>query len=519
MTKSSVSRQLSWAKHQKRWFGKWHLYLGIIAGAIIAVVGLTGSILVFQDEIDVTLNPEIFRVQATKPKIPLGELVELVRQRHPSLKFDYITLGKPENPNLAYSFLNYKGLQETFINPYTGDICGKRIYNSGFIGVVTKIHTSLLIPPFGKYIVGLAALCLLILTISGLRLWIPKKWRMLKAASSVKWNGNFKRKNYDLHSVIGLYSAPVVSVLAITGFCITFSTPIIAMLFMLSGRSPQNVAQLLGAKSKPVPAHMVLPMSQIVKRIGEYIPDARVVRVGFPGDSTGSYRVDLASGTIPISGKRDMLLLDQYSGGALLNSQRDFPPIGKAYLSWLTPLHYGAFGGLGTRVIALLAGLVPLLLFITGWFIWWPRFKKQGKSQRQTSIHVAHRISRQRGLEEKKEANERDSLFLYFLLHAKDGFKYGLISLILSLAFGAIYGLISLIVIQPALFMMALSAIIVFLNFVIATVVEFVNLLFLLPLKKGSRTITKYFALSLSFAVVFALGYLLIYFIGEFVFF
>ncbi|WP_029279647.1 PepSY domain-containing protein [Pedobacter borealis] len=45
-------KRLSWAKHQKRWFGKWHLYVGIIAGAIVAFVGVIGSILVFQDEID-----------------------------------------------------------------------------------------------------------------------------------------------------------------------------------------------------------------------------------------------------------------------------------------------------------------------------------------------------------------------------------------------------------------------------------------------------------------------------------
>ena len=61
---SKTKRALEWAKHQKRWFGKWHTYVGIIAGGILAFVGLTGSILVFQDEIDRALNKELFDVIA-----------------------------------------------------------------------------------------------------------------------------------------------------------------------------------------------------------------------------------------------------------------------------------------------------------------------------------------------------------------------------------------------------------------------------------------------------------------------
>ncbi|WP_346985148.1 PepSY-associated TM helix domain-containing protein [Chryseobacterium sp. POE27] len=59
---------MQWAYHQKRWFGKWHLYVGIFAGLILTIVGLTGSILVFQDEIDQALNPELFEVAKTQKK-------------------------------------------------------------------------------------------------------------------------------------------------------------------------------------------------------------------------------------------------------------------------------------------------------------------------------------------------------------------------------------------------------------------------------------------------------------------
>ena len=171
-----IKRSWRWAKHQKRWFGKWHTYLGIIAGAILAFVGVTGSILVFQDEIDRALNRELFEVVAHQRKLSFDELVPLIKKNNPKLKFDYVLAGKGDSPLEAYSTLNFKTEEQVFINPYNGKVSGKRIISSSFIRVVMELHRTLLIPTIGKYIVGMASLCMLILTISGLRLWVPKKW-------------------------------------------------------------------------------------------------------------------------------------------------------------------------------------------------------------------------------------------------------------------------------------------------------------------------------------------------------
>jgi uncharacterized iron-regulated membrane protein len=39
----------------------------------------------------------------------------------------------------------------------------------------------------------------------------------------------------------------------------------------------------------------------------------------------------------------------------------------------MTPLHYGTFGGTFTRVLYILLGFVPLVLFVTGLAMWWNR--------------------------------------------------------------------------------------------------------------------------------------------------
>jgi uncharacterized iron-regulated membrane protein len=508
-------KKLNWAKHQKRWFGKWHLYVGIIAGAVVAFVGVTGSILVFQDEIDRALNPTLFEVIAKKQKMPVEDIVPLIRKNYPELKIDYLMLNNFKNPNEAYSVLNLKSGGETFINPYTGKTTGKRIHTSSFIHLVTELHRTLLIPVAGRYICGLASLCLLILTISGLRLWIPKKWKQLKSTLTVRFSGSFKRQNYDWHNSLGFYSSPIVAILSLTGFSITFSTLIIPLLFLLSGKSPQGVAKLLGAKSAWHAQAVPLPLKQIVATAKEKMPNGYIGGIAFPADKTGTYRLDVVSGNLPSVGKREMLIVDQYTGIVMLNSRKDFPNVGNAYLSWLTPIHYGSFGGRPTQVIAIIAGLMPLALFITGFIIWWPRYKKQKKGKKRKTNEAAldealETPTVEKELKPAKTKTPLPKLGKYFLLQFKSGLKYASIILPISFIMGALYGLPSGIVIQPAIFVVAFSCVMVCLNFICALLSEIFNILFLLPFKKGSHRVTRYLALSTAFMVCYLAVYIVL---------
>lgn len=507
--KPKKRRALQWAKHQQRWWGKWHLYLGIFAGLIVSVVGVTGSILVFEDEIDQALNKELFSVLAQQKKIPLGDIVPLVREKYPDLSFDYL-YESDTSATAAYRFLNFKTEEEFFINPYTAALSGKRIYESAFVHVVTDIHRSLLVPVVGRYIVGFSTLILLILTITGLRLWIPQKWRLLKSVLTVNFRNSAKRQNYDWHNVLGFYSSPVVALLSLTGVCITFSMLVVPLLFLLSGQSPQGVAQVLGARSVYSDTASQLPLSRILAIGQEQLPDARVGGIAFPADSVGNFRLDMLGPGLPKTGKREMVMIDQYSGKVLLNSRTDFPNVGNAYLSWLTPIHYGSFGGRPTQILALLAGLLPLVLFITGFIIWWPRYKKQRRSAQKAAEREAKGLPA--NLPRKAAAVEPTPLCMmtYFWLHAKKGLVYGGWLVLLAGGMGALYGLASGIVLQPAVFAIIFTAILVLANFVLALVSFLFNLIFLWPFKRSSRPLVKYFALSLSLALVFFVSYCLL---------
>ncbi|MFT3703059.1 MAG: PepSY-associated TM helix domain-containing protein [Agriterribacter sp.] len=443
----------------------------------------------------------------TEHKIPLEAIITQVKEKYPSLKFDY-AMNESDEPGMAYRFYDFATEQEFFINPYTATLSGKRLYQSSFIRVVTNIHTSLLVPKVGTYITGISSLILLILTISGLRLWIPQKWKQLKSMLTVKFSGSFKRQNYDWHNVIGFYSSPVVAFLSLTGFCITFSIVIIPVLFTLSGKSPQGIAQIFDTHSAYTKEAIKLSPQQAAVLAYRQMPGSRIGGLALPADSVGTYRFDMVSPGLPEDGKREMLIMDQYSGKILLNSRKDFPQVGNAYLAWLTPLHYGSFGGLPTKILAFLGGLTPLALLITGFIIWYPRWQKQkrmgDKQLTQTEDETIHFAMPAIAY------SKKISVISYFLQQLTYGFKYALWILLVTAVMGVSYGIVSGIIVQPAIFGIAYTTVLVVINFVIAFLCFLFNIIFLSPFGRGSRMLIRYFSLSLGFCTVFLLCYLLL---------
>lgn len=483
------NRALTWANHQQRWFAKWHVYLGIIAGLIVSIVGVTGSVLVFRDEIDLALNPELFTVQAEIKKIPLEEMIPLIRARYPELDFSYVSLTT-DTPSSTYFTFDNTAKQTVYFNPYTADICGKRLIGSSFTDWIVRIHRTLLIPVVGRYVVGIASLILLILTITGLRLWIPKKWGQLKSMLTVNFKASLKRQNYDWHNVLGFYTSPVVAVLSLTGFCITFSVVVVPLLFILNGQAPQGVAKLLNTRSQYIPGVQPLTAPEIAVVGKKHLPDATLQAIRVPTDSTGAYQLSYQTAYIAETGKQILLIIDQYSGKIVLNSATDFPNVGHAYMSWLTPLHYGSFGGIATKLLAFIGGMVPLALFITGFIIWWPRYKRQRNKQRTarsikqlTTVHLP--------------------LDTYVIRNFCKGISYALWSLLTMLVMGALYGAVSGIVIQPAMFFVIFAAVLIAANFVVSCLTLSIGFIISMLFGKIHRFVLKYFALSLAFVAVF----------------
>jgi uncharacterized iron-regulated membrane protein len=84
----------------KLFFRRIHLYLGLVSGLFLVVVCLTGTILVFEEELTHALHPERYAVAAaTTPRLSLGQLTEAVRAARPQAKINGIKVyADPTRP-------------------------------------------------------------------------------------------------------------------------------------------------------------------------------------------------------------------------------------------------------------------------------------------------------------------------------------------------------------------------------------------------------------------------------------
>lgn len=361
-------------RHQRHWYGQWHAWAGILAGAVLIVVSLTGTLLVFEEELDVWLYPELFGFAAQEERLTFGEAVDAVQEAHP----DWAIKGiyRFEQRNDCY-ILNYgNDYRQAIVNPYTGQVTGTRVYAESIMGFIRHLHRTLLIPTVGKYMVGICSLFLVILMITGLRLWLPKRFKQLRSRLTVKRGASRKRQNYDWHNSLGFYFSPFITLISLTGAAITFSPLVILALFLVSFEPPQSLDSLLGQQSE-YQQRLPIPIDEMVTIAFTEITEGEVRGVTLPADSVGAYTMDIIAPGRAQTGDRSLVYYDQYSGQKLMNTDTDTPHLGKAYINWVTPIHYGTFGGMPTRIIALITTLVVPILFVTGFVIWWGRWKKR----------------------------------------------------------------------------------------------------------------------------------------------
>lgn len=487
-----------WGSHQRKWWGKWHLYLGLIAGLIVSIVGITGSILVFQDEIDQKLNPELFFVEENGTYKGYGEILPLVKEFYPELSVQSIMINKGAT-NPTYRILTDGFQTEIFINPHTGKVIDTRPRFGRFIGSVMDIHRTLMIPAVGRYIVGAASLILLILSITGIRLWLPKKIHQIKSSLMVKFSVPFAKQSRSWHNILGVFTFPIVSMLSLSGCVFVLNLLILPLMLMLSGNSPQILMNIFAAKSNYSIEYKSLPVSDILDSFENVEPQAKVTAIIFPRDSVGAYLINAQNPGKIDDGRRVLSSIDQYSGKVLFNSETDLPNVVHAYLSWLQPIHYGSFGGIITRILALIGGLTPLVLTITGFFIWWPRSMSRKKYREKNKDKVA------------KEKYEQDlpkiNIWKFFFSQLKKGFKYALWILPITFLSGGLYGLLVGIVWQPACFAIIFCSLLAAINFAVSVIALLFNILFLVPFKKGKRYILRYFAWSFSIFIVYLIAY------------
>jgi uncharacterized iron-regulated membrane protein len=212
----------------------------------------------------------------------------------------------------------------------------------------------------------MTGLLLLSLSLSGLMLW--PGWRKLINGFKIKWDAHPKRVNFDIHKVVGIVSAIFLTITAFTGFCWNFYDVTQPAIYTLTA-TPTRPDPV----SKPLSNQAPLGLTDVLAIADTALPE-RTTIVGLPDKPTSVFSIykQIPGG----SAYGGAVYVDQFSGQVLRVDDERKAALGDRILNAFTPLHFGTFWGLPSRILYVFVGLAPLILFISGFVMWWYRKRK-----------------------------------------------------------------------------------------------------------------------------------------------
>lgn len=355
---------------------KIHLYLALSVGLVFVLMGLTGSLGVYRDELDEWLNPELVIEQTGRPMLSLDKLVAAVRVAQPE-RYGVWTLELPRTGHgalLAWFDKPKETIGEPYaplmvaVNPYTGEVISSRLWGHTFTTWVLDLHSRLQLNADGRNWVAVVAVMLLLSVGSGLYLWWPG-WRRLPAAFWLRTDAGLMRWLFDLHRLLGVLSGGVLLLLAFTGLQLAYP-PLLEALTASAGMG-HGGDEGPNVHSSAVPNNRPVGLEEAVLVARGLFPSSDLRRVSTPLGETGTYRINLRQHSeINQHHPVTTLWVDRWSGQ--IRDVRN--PVkftaGQIFASWMWPVHTGeAFGETGRR-LWFITGLMPLLLYIGGVYHW-----------------------------------------------------------------------------------------------------------------------------------------------------
>lgn len=368
----------------KKFFAKIHLWLSIPFGLIIAIVCLTGAILVFETEIRELTYPSRYFVKEVKgePLSPAALISSARRQLPDSIKITGIRVFS--SPERTYQLTLPGKKAACFINPYTAEITGMDD-GQGFFMQTMRLHRWLLSEykrdgsfSAGKTLVGCATFVFTLILISGLAVWFPRNRKVLKNRLKIKTGAGWRRFFYDLHVSGGFYAALLLLALSLTGLTWSFDWYRTAFYTAFGvqtnqqAHTPTTPKETDKKKRQPQTTDYT-PWAEVLTTLQSRYTDFKSITIqdGSATVSTAHYGNTRGS--------------DHYSfhpaSGEITEVQlyKDLPKSGKIK-GWIYSIHVGSWGGVATRVLSSLASLLGAVFALTGYYFW---IKKRRRKRQQ----------------------------------------------------------------------------------------------------------------------------------------
>lgn len=357
----------------KKLIKKLHLWLSLPLGVVMSITCFTGAMLIFEKEITESLQRRYYYVDAVgSSKISFADAIASVE---PMLEEGQRITGVVVSPDPARTWkinLSAPKHAAVYVDQYSGEVLGspKRL---PFFSTMFRLHRWLMDSRpedkgaiyWGKMIVGVSTLLFVIITITGIILWIPNSRQMWKNRSRISVTRGWRRFLYDLHVAGGIYASLLILAMALTGLTWSFEWYRNG-LYSLFGASTTPVAN----EQKPQRADAQDSPYAVWKAAHDNV----VSRYASHGDVT----ISKNTVSVKLTGLGNPRAADKYTfdvatGAVESVTMYSDAPRRQKVGGWVYALHVGNFAGLFSRILWFLASMLGAALPLTGYYLWLKR--------------------------------------------------------------------------------------------------------------------------------------------------
>jgi uncharacterized iron-regulated membrane protein len=346
-----------------------HLWLGLSLGLVLALVTLTGCILTFEAPLLTAMHPELAG-RVVPDNAGLGRSLEHILATPEGGKLRGIALP---NGDLTAFEGTAKGGDRVYFDPTSGDVIAHRSGRSDPMLVLLDWHTHLLSGDVGETILGVVACTGLFMIFSGIWLYWPGRKRVLSHLRPhprppiLRWA--------SWHRFAGIVALPLLLIMIGTGTTMAYRGAVRTGLAHAFGEpAPAKPPKLQDASDTKVDWSAVLLAAQAAA------PDAAITRISLPAKKDTALVIRVRRpGEWNLAG-RSMLWLDPFAARVIGGDDATKLGTGGRLANSLFPIHSAAVGGPVWHTLAVLGGLMPSFMLVTGFLFWRARRRRPAAS-------------------------------------------------------------------------------------------------------------------------------------------
>lgn len=364
-----------------------HAGLGVILGALLYIVSLSGVLVVFHAEFARWEQPHIVERQSVSPELAQSaaqSVLDHARAMDDTPDEIMIFMPTPDSPRLAGGYDD----SYWFIDDQAR--LGERI-DHGFSEFLIDLHYYLHLPStLGLIVVGLMGVMMLALVVSGF-LAHP---RVFRDAFRSRKPGNGQLSLADRHNRLSVWGAPFHVMIPLTGAALGLAT--LVALVLAQSEPEMTVTDMFdtvfgAGAEQTAPAGPLPDAAQALRVVAkDFAEDGLIpwiIQIHHPGEDEQTLQI--------LTAAPDRLIFGEYlqfapDGTFIGQTGLDDGEFGQQAMASVYNLHFGNWGGVPVKLVYVVLGLALCVVCVSGVQLWlYKRARKKGPQPRLERAWIA----------------------------------------------------------------------------------------------------------------------------------